>query len=162
MNGVSRTLTMSLYASQLLMLHWRDLCPPPRLTRLLVVVGFDAADVGRILWHEDSHQLCQTGLELEPSLKESNIHTALVALDKLMYEEVFVMSNIFKGRAGWGVQENIIFPWKQLSLSSLTLSERQEIQVNDYKPCPIQLLVWKPSEKKVSSVSPVSSNARET
>ena len=39
-----------------------------RLTRLLVVIGFDAANVGRLLGHEDGHQLTQTHLELSASL----------------------------------------------------------------------------------------------
>ena len=43
---------------------------PCALTRLFVVVGFDAADIGWFLGHKDRHQLSQTGLELRPSLGE--------------------------------------------------------------------------------------------
>ena len=43
---------------------------PCALTWLFVVVGFDAADVGWFLGHENCHQLSQAGLELCPSLGE--------------------------------------------------------------------------------------------
>ncbi len=49
-----------------------------------MVVGFDASDVGRLLGHQDVHQVIYTGLELCTSLKtQSNIvvqHCNIVAM----------------------------------------------------------------------------------
>ncbi len=42
------------------------------LTWSLVVVGFDTSDVGRLLGHQDVHQIIHTGLELGASLETNS------------------------------------------------------------------------------------------
>ena len=56
------------------------------LTRLFVVIGFDAANVGRLLGHEDLHQVVQTGFELHASL-QTHIDNAVIPL--CMYARVY-------------------------------------------------------------------------
>lgn len=60
-----------------------------------MVIGFDAADVGRFLGHENGHQLTQTCLELSSSLWEEHQHIFLTVEHYYMYSSVFCVEQIY-------------------------------------------------------------------
>ena len=58
-----------------------------------MVIGFDAANVGRLFGHEDGHQLSQTCLELGPSLSMVE-HTVMNIYIECRYQCKYIESHL--------------------------------------------------------------------